>query len=92
VERSGRRGSLHGYIHCMPYGNDEFVIKLLPLHPGYVMIVCADVSAAPATATNVDVSMARKFVCVTEKLWWAARKGRNNPIPSDHSPIFPPLE
>ena len=33
---------LHGYIHCMPYGKVEFVIKLSPLHPGYVIMVCAE--------------------------------------------------
>ena len=31
----------HGYIHCMPNGNVSFVMRLLPRHPGYVMIVCA---------------------------------------------------
>lgn len=44
----------HGYSHCMPYGwrlsctasplvwlTVPFVIRLSPLHPGYVMTRCA---------------------------------------------------
>ena len=50
---------IHGYIHCIPYGNVlfgptpnppdstncsivPFSCKLSPLHPGYVMTVCAE--------------------------------------------------
>jgi hypothetical protein len=33
---------LHGYIHCMPNGNVSFEIRLFPLHPGYVRMVCAE--------------------------------------------------
>ena len=43
---------LQGYIHCIPYGNVSFVIKLSPLQPGYVMIVCA----FPPTSSHIAVS------------------------------------
>ena len=33
-------------------------MRLFPLQPGYVMIVCAETSAAPATAINSDENMA----------------------------------
>lgn len=48
---------LHGYIHCMPYGNVEFVIKLSPLHPGYVMMVCAAASVDTAIVRNIEESI-----------------------------------
>jgi hypothetical protein len=40
------RLDLHGYIHCMPYGKVAFVIKLSPLHPGYVITLCAEMRDA----------------------------------------------
>lgn len=57
------RCDLHGYIHCMPYGNVSLVMRLSPLHPGYVRTVCADESvAAPMSASNVEENIV--FVCV----------------------------
>jgi len=39
----------------MPYGQSSFVCKLLPLHPGYVRIVCAvAVVAAVMARSNED--------------------------------------
>ena len=51
--RTSRRKKmcLQGYIHCIPYGNVSFVIKLSPLQPGYVMMVCA----SPPTSSHIAV-------------------------------------
>lgn len=61
------RGGSHsqGYIHCMPYGNVSFVIRLSPLHPGYVMTVCASTSPNNAiAATTVDITdLNISYVC-----------------------------
>jgi hypothetical protein len=38
----------------MPYGNVSLVMRLFPLHPGYVMIVCAEATVAVATASSID--------------------------------------
>lgn len=60
-----RCSDLHGYIHCMPYGKESLVMRLSPLHPGYVRTVCADESvAAPMSASNVEENIV--FVCVCE--------------------------
>lgn len=41
----------------MPKGHVSFVIRLFPLVPGYVKIVCAEAAAAQATARIVDESI-----------------------------------
>lgn len=57
---------LHGYIHCMPYGNVSFVMRLSPLHPGYVRTVCADDSVAALTSTsNVEENIVFVYVRMT---------------------------
>lgn len=59
--------NLHGYIHCMPKGNESLVIRLSPLHPGYVRTVCADDSvAALMSASNVEENILCVCVCVCE--------------------------
>jgi len=45
---------LQGYIHCMPYGNVSFVMRVFPLHPGYEMMMCAEASVAPSTASIIE--------------------------------------
>ena len=64
----GHGGSdLHGYIHCMPNGNVSLVMRLSPLHPGYVRTVCADDSvAALMSATNVEENIVFVCMCVCE--------------------------
>lgn len=58
-------GNSHGYIHCMPNGNVSLVMRLSPLHPGYVRTVCADDSvAALMSASNVEENI--MFVCGCE--------------------------
>ena len=49
-----------GYIHCMPYGKVSLVIKLSPLHPGYVMTVCA--STNPSSARHGAISRLEKRI------------------------------
>lgn len=39
----------------MPKGNVSFVTRLSPRHPGYVMTVCADESAAALRSATNDV-------------------------------------
>ena len=41
-----------GYIHCMPKGKVSFVIKLSPLHPGYVRTECASTTTAHIAASS----------------------------------------
>lgn len=45
---------LHGYIHCMPYGKVSFVMRELPLQPGYEMTLWAEVRAAKASVMNTE--------------------------------------
>lgn len=46
---------LQGYIHCMPKGNESFVMRLSPLQPGMVMTVCAEASVARlASVTSTE--------------------------------------
>lgn len=62
VTRDHRRSDSHGYIHCMPNGNVSLVMRLSPLHPGYVRTVCAEDSvAALMSASNVEENIV--FVC-----------------------------
>lgn len=50
----------------MPNGNESLVIRLSPLHPGYVRTVCADDSvAAPMSASNVEENIVSVCVCET---------------------------
>lgn len=44
--RTRTRTCLQGYDHCIPYGQEALVIRLSPLHPGYVSTVCAFATAS----------------------------------------------
>ena len=46
----------------MPKGNVLFETRLFPLHPGYVITVCADASVAAATARIADENIVCRFV------------------------------
>lgn len=51
----------------MPKGNESLVIRLSPLHPGYVRTVCADDSvAALMSASNVEENIVFVCICVCE--------------------------
>lgn len=64
VSRGDER-NVQGYSHCIPYGWDEFVMRLFPLDPGYEMRMCACTVAAATSAVNMLPSMASFFPCFT---------------------------
>lgn len=53
--------NVQGYSHCIPYGCDEFVMRLFPLDPGYEMRMCACTAAAATSAVNMLPSMVSFF-------------------------------
>jgi len=54
----------------MPKGKVSFVIRLFPLVPGYTRMVCAEATAAQATARSVDESiLADMLVFQASKNW-----------------------
>jgi hypothetical protein len=54
-----------GYIHCIPYGKVSFVTKLSPLHPGYVITVCASPSPSSTKPTAITDNSCENMVIYT---------------------------
>ena len=60
LKQNGVLSNVHGYNHCMPYGNVSFVMRLLPLEPGNVMKEWAWATAAKQSAIKMGSNMIRE--------------------------------